>query len=94
MKKQSNPPPPHGSIRPDPPPAPPRVDHSELNAELRETAKRLDWPRHEGIQGFNYVDVGCEGRLNLFHNDDIVCLVRVVSIADEIRETAQKRHES
>ena len=43
---------------------------------------------------FNYVNItteGCEGWLNLFHNDDIVCLVRVVVIADEIRATTPER---
>jgi hypothetical protein len=48
-------------------------------------------------QGFNYVDVvgdGCKGWLNLFHNDDIVCLVRVGVIANEIRNTTPRRGES
>ena len=44
--------------------------------------------------GFNYVNVigdGCDGWLNLFHNDDILCLVRVIAIADEIRATTPER---
>ena len=53
-----------------------------------------DQCREKQIGGFNYVDVvgdGCEGWLNLFHGTDIVCLVRTVAIADEIRKTTPKQ---
>lgn len=45
-------------------------------------------------KGFNYVNIigkGCEGWLNLFHDDDIVCMVSCVSIADSIRKTTPER---
>jgi hypothetical protein len=45
-------------------------------------------------KGFNYVNIttsGSEGWLNLFHNDDVVSMVRVVIIADEIRSTTPER---
>lgn len=45
-------------------------------------------------EGFNYVNItskGCEGWLNLFHGDDILCLVRVIAIADEIRQSTPER---
>ena len=45
-------------------------------------------------KGFNYENVigsMYEGWLNLFHNDDIVCVVRAVAIAEDIRKTTPLR---
>lgn len=60
----------------------------------------IECPTGDGIEedsfnsGFNYVDVigaGNEGTLNLFHGDAIICWVRVVATANEIRKTAPER---
>jgi hypothetical protein len=46
------------------------------------------------ISGFNYVDVvgeGCEGWINLFFGDNIIALVKDVSVADSIKAVIEPR---
>jgi len=46
---------------------------------------------------FNYVEcagVGCEGWINLFHGDDILCLVMSVEIANQIKASTQRRKQN
>ena len=65
-----------------------------IKSRLQKHHFHIEHGKKCGGEGFNYVNVvgkGCEGWLNLFHNGDIVCLVRVVIIADEIRQTTPER---
>ena len=45
-------------------------------------------------RGFNYVNVtspGCKGWINLFHGNDILCLVDNVELADRIKKNVPER---
>jgi hypothetical protein len=58
------------------------------------TVKPARQPCEEVNKGFNYVNITtpeCVGWLYLFLGDDAVCLVKCVSIADDIRKITPER---